>query len=245
MTWAIISETSLCLERATHLAQQLQLPILLPSDLQPEYILAVTPDGLEVRLKNTKPISVDFLAPGFLRRLHSITAREPLLRAVGLKKNIPLNILDVTAGFGIDACILAYAGAHVTLLEREPIMGLLLQDGLARAKAQGELMSVAARMHCEIVDAKDYLSALTEKNYPDVIYLDPMFVHPKSALPNKQMQFLQHLSDDSDADQLLNLALKCAHKRVVIKRSINAPYLAGLKPDMSIKSKLLRFDVFL
>jgi 16S rRNA (guanine1516-N2)-methyltransferase len=233
------------MSRAQDLAKLLNLPILLPTDNQPDYILAVMSDHLEVQLKNTKPICVDFLTPQFIRRLHSVTVREPLLRAVGFKKNIPLTILDVTAGFGQDACILAYMGAQVILLEREPIMGVLLRDGLARAQTQGELMSVAGRMHCEITDAKDYLTALTPEHYPDVIYLDPMFVHTKSALPNKQMQFLQNLSNDSDADQLLNLALERAGKRVVIKRSINAPHLGGLKPDMCIKSKLLRFDVFI
>jgi 16S rRNA (guanine1516-N2)-methyltransferase len=157
-----------------------------------------------------------------------------------------MTILDVTAGFGQDACILAYAGAQVTLLEREPIMGLLLQDGLARAQSQGVLMAVAARMHCEIIDARDYLSKLTPEHYPDVIYLDPMFVHTKSALPNKNMQFLHYLSGETlDADQLLKWALSKARKRVVIKRSINAPHLGEVKPDMCIKSKLLRFDVFL
>ncbi len=245
MAWAIISDTPACMQRATLLSKQLNLPVLSASDKYPDYILAVMNDHLEVQLKNTKPIYVDFLDPQFLRRLHSVTVREPLLRAVGFKRNIPLHILDVTAGFGIDACIMAYAGAHIILLEREPIMGVLLQDGLARAQTQGELMSVAARMHCEVVDAKDYLTALLPEHYPDVIYLDPMFVHTKSALPNKQMQFLQNLSNDSDADQLLNLALERASKRVVIKRSINAPHLGGIKPDMCIKSKLLRFDVFL
>jgi 16S rRNA (guanine1516-N2)-methyltransferase len=245
MVWAIISDTPSCMQRAIELGKQLRLPILSAQDQRPDYILAVMPDHLEVQLKNTKPLYVDFLDPQFLRRLHSVTVREPLLRAVGFKKNIPLHILDVTAGFGIDACIMAYAGAEVILLEREPIMGVLLQDGLARAQAQGELMLVAARMHCEITDAKDYLTALTPEHYPDVIYLDPMFVHTKSALPSKQMQFLQNLSNDSDADQLVNLARERAGKRVVIKRSLNAPHLGGLKPDMCIKSKLLRFDVFL
>jgi 16S rRNA (guanine1516-N2)-methyltransferase len=96
------------------------------------------------------------------------------------------------------------------------------------------------------MDAKIYLLNLEAADYPDVIYLDPMFVHrKKSALPNKNMQFLQARSDDSDADELLTVALTRARKRVVIKRSLNAPYLAALKPNVTFKSKLLRFDVFL
>jgi 16S rRNA (guanine1516-N2)-methyltransferase len=194
----------------------------------------------------TKPIVVDFLSTKSLHRLHTATLRDPLLRAVGLKANNALNILDATAGFGQDACLFAYFGANVILLEREPQMAELLQAGLMQAQREGELIETAERMSLVIIDAKDYLLNLNESDYPDVIYLDPMFVHKKkSALPNKNMQFLQNLSDDSDADELLNVALTHARKRVVIKRSLNAPHLAGAKPDMCIKSKLLRFDVFL
>ncbi len=193
-----------------------------------------------------KPVVVDFLSSKSLHRLHTSSIRDPLLRAAGLKANKALKILDATAGFGQDACLFAYFGAQVIMLEREPQMADLLQAGLKQAQTEGELTEAAQRMSLVIIDAKDYLLNLNENDYPDVIYLDPMFVHrKKSALPNKNMQFLQNLSDDSDADELLNLALTRARKRVVIKRSINAPHLGGLKPDMSIKSKLIRLDVFL
>lgn len=190
-------------------------------------------------------IVVDFLSSKSIHRLRTSNLRDPLLRAVGLK-NDPLTVLDATAGFGTDACLLAYYGANVLMLEREPTMGALLQAGLNRAQNEGELMQVAARMSLKMIDAKQYLRDLNPADYPDVIYLDPMFVHrKKSALPNKNMQFLQSCCDDSDADELLTLALTRAHKRVVIKRALTAPLLGGIKPDLCIKSKLLRFDVIL
>lgn len=192
-----------------------------------------------------KPIVVDFLSSKSLHRLRTSTLRDPLLRALGFKKNQKLNIIDTTAGFGGDALLMAYFGAHVLMLEREPKMAELLQAGLTAAQQSVELAEVVVRMALKIIDAKDYLLNLNPNEYPEVIYLDPMFVHKKSALPNKQMQFLQQLSDDSDADQLLNIALTRASKRVVIKRSINAPHLGDLTPDMCIKTKLLRFDVFI
>lgn len=192
-----------------------------------------------------KPIVVDFLSSQSLHRLRTSTIRDPLLRALGLKNNQTLNIIDATAGFGGDALLMAYFGANVLMLEREPKMAELLQAGLIAAQNSAQLSEATARLALKIIDAKTYLLNLNADDYPDVIYLDPMFVHKKSALPNKQMQFLQQLSDDSDADQLLNIALTRVRKRVVIKRSIHAPELGGLKPDMSIKGKLLRFDVFL
>lgn len=192
-----------------------------------------------------KPITVDFLSNQTMHRLRTSTLRDPLLRALGFKKNLNLNIIDATAGFGSDALLMAYHGARVVMLEREPQMAALLQAGLALAQNSETLGEATSRLTLIINDAKDYLVNLHEHEYPDVIYLDPMFVHKKSALPNKQMQFLQNLVKDHDADELLKLALTRAHKRVVIKRSIHAPYLGEVKPDMSIKSKLLRFDVFM
>ncbi|HLF67124.1 MAG TPA: class I SAM-dependent methyltransferase, partial [Gammaproteobacteria bacterium] len=224
MIEAVLAETPLCLDRALSLGAMLHCPVISASDPKPKAYLAVSPTHLEVRQASTKPILVDFLAPKFLHRLHSTRARDPLLRAVDLKPHMPRTIIDATAGFGIDACMLAYAGAHVTLVERDPIMGLLLQDGILRAQTSGELKAVANRMHVVLFDAKDYLKTLSASDHPDVIYLDPMFVHSKSALPNKNMQFLQQQAGLShDADALLNLACDVARQRVVVKRALQAP----------------------
>ena len=50
-------------------------------------------------------------------------------------------------------------------------------------------------------------------------------------------------SDDDSAD-LLALALAQAKYRVVVKRSVSAEWLGGLKPSYSLTGKSTRFDVF-
>jgi 16S rRNA (guanine1516-N2)-methyltransferase len=82
---------------------------------------------------------------------------------------------------------------------------------------------------------------------PDVVYLDPMFPHrKKSALVKKEMRlFQQFLGPDEDADALLEPALVLAKQRVVVKRPDTAPYLNNCEPNMAIKGKKLRFDVYL
>lgn len=40
-------------------------------------------------------------------------------------------------------------------------------------------------------------------------------------------------------------AMRIAQKRVVVKRALKAPYIDGRVPQGSIKSKLLRFDLYL
>jgi 16S rRNA (guanine1516-N2)-methyltransferase len=60
------------------------------------------------------------------------------------------------------------------------------------------------------------------------------------------MQMFRSLvGDDTDADQLLGLALGVATRRVVVKRPVHAPFLAQKKPTHSFVGKTARFDMYL
>ena len=91
------------------------------------------------------------------------------------------------------------------------------------------------------------LTAASLNKIPDVIYLDPMFPHrKKSALVKKEMLAFQSLiGDDNDSNELLNVCLQTAKKRVVVKRPIKAPYLNDQKPSLSMKMKKHRFDIYI
>ena len=82
---------------------------------------------------------------------------------------------------------------------------------------------------------------------PDVIYLDPMYPeHGTNALPHKEMRWLRELvGEDTDADALLAPALLLARKRVVVKRPLKAPDLAGVAPHHRHRGRAVRFDVYL
>ena len=82
--------------------------------------------------------------------------------------------------------------------------------------------------------------------YPDVIYIDPMFpAREKSGKVKKEMQlFHQLVGTDDDSSTLLPLALAVARYRVVVKRSVHAPFLADQKPGYSLKGKSTRFDIY-
>ena len=45
-----------------------------------------------------------------------------------------------------------------------------------------------------------------------------------------------------DEEELLGAALSAHPRRIVIKRPLKGPYLAGIKPDYSIKGKTIRYD---
>ena len=80
---------------------------------------------------------------------------------------------------------------------------------------------------------------------PDVVYLDPMFpARTKSAAVKKKFQLLHHLEAPcADEDALMDAALAAGPRRVVVKRPVKAPVLAGVRPSHSVAGKAVRFDV--
>ena len=145
--------------------------------------------------------------------------------------------------------MLASLGCQVTLLERNPLVHALLEDGLLRARnSQDETFSaIIARMKLVSADANEWLNQLSTHQYPDVIYLDPMFPErQKSALVQKSMRFFHEIvGADSDSAELLAIARRRALKRITVKRPANAGHLAALNPDFMIKGKTTRYDVYL
>jgi DNA-3-methyladenine glycosylase I len=83
---------------------------------------------------------------------------------------------------------------------------------------------------------------------PDVVLLDPMFpVRQKSGLIKKKFQLLQKLEQPSadEEAELLQAALAASPRRIVIKRPLKGPYLAGRQPDYSLCGTAIRYDCIL
>lgn len=177
--------------------------------------------------------------------------RELLVKAAGaLKKTMneegPVRVLDATAGFGEDSLLLAAAGCHVRLCERDPVIAALLRDGLKRAALLPQLSEAVSRMQLREEDSIRVMEELKEGEM-DVIYLDPMFPERrKNAQTGKKFQLLHHLEKPcTDEVDLLRAALRARPVRVVVKRPPKGPYLAGLKPDFSLQGKAVRYDILL
>ena len=164
---------------------------------------------------------------------------ERVVRAVG-KCPEQGRLVDATAGLGRDSALLAAAGWQVVMLERQPVLQALLRDGLSRA---GDF---ATRMTLEAGDSRDWL--VGHPDSMDVVYLDPMFPQrSKSAAIKKELLWVQQLcSVDSQQDEqvLLSAGLVCARRRVVVKRPLRAPPLAGVAPASSLTGKTVRFDIY-
>jgi 16S rRNA (guanine1516-N2)-methyltransferase len=247
----ILPATPLLSEKAIQLANLFHLSLVntQPSDLS--LVLHLTLERLELRDMKSKmgPVFVDFVG-GKLdhRRRYGGGRKQPLAKAIGLKHGATPIVLDATAGLGRDAFILASLGCYVQMVERSKVVAALLYDGLQRAQQNAEIGPfIQERLQFVHDDAQHHLSHLLDTTQrPDVIYLDPMYPHrQKFALVKKEMQLFQRVvGQDLDASALLEIALACAKRRVVIKRPKWALNLTNINPNFCIKSENTRFDVY-
>ncbi|WP_371915604.1 class I SAM-dependent methyltransferase [Pseudomonas sp. PA1(2017)] len=230
-------------------AQQWAQHLGLPLEGEAGYALQLGEAGLqlvELGPQAPGPVRVDFVEGAVAhRRQFGGGAGQMIAKAVGIAQGIRPRVLDATAGLGRDAFVLASLGCKVDLIERQPLIGALLEDGLQRAAADAEVVSIVARMRLLQGNAIE-LMAGWQGEAPQVIYLDPMFPHrDKSALVKKEMRlFRPFVGDDLDAPALLEAALKLVSHRVVVKRPRKAPVIEGAKPGYALEGKSSRYDIY-
>ena len=191
-------------------------------------------------------VRVDFVEGAVAhRRLFGGGTGQMIAKAVGVQSGVRPQVLDATAGLGRDAFVLASLGCDMTLIERQPLIAALLEDGLARAKGDREVGPIVAHMRLLQGNAIELMSRWVEAP-PQVIYLDPMFPHrDKTALVKKEMRLFRPLvGDDQDAPALLAAALALASHRVVVKRPRKAPCIEGPKPSYALEGKSSRYDIY-
>lgn len=245
-----------CVAPETHaqLAARLSLPLWSPEqavEQQCGFLLFYDSACLSLKQNDqgaSGPLCVDFEDTTLTYRQRHSRQPEAILKALGAKHGETLRIVDATAGWGLDAFVLASAGHRVDLLERSVILHALLQDGLRRATASLDerLAVIASRMTLHFGDSSVKLQAWGD-DHPDVIYLDPMFPErSKSAKVKKNMYLLQQmLLDELPTETLLRDALSLAKRRVVVKRPAHAGFLEDIKPSFQLAGKSNRFDIYL
>jgi 16S rRNA (guanine1516-N2)-methyltransferase len=174
--------------------------------------------------------------------------KDPLLNAMGKSRTV----LDMTAGWGSDAVHIALSGRKVISAERNPVVYQLLVQARSRL---GDI-ELSQRLNFVHLDATGYGFTQTWSRQVgsemeiDLVYLDPMFSEKqskraKSKKPMRLMQQLTEVPSDSNEQRLFENALSIARKRVVVKRALKAPFINDIKPQGSIRSKMLRFDLYL
>ncbi len=169
-----------------------------------------------------------------------VNFKDPLLSRC--LKGLPegFSALDATAGFGKDALEIAKNKKcrSILLVEREKWLFYLLQEGVANAANH----DVLNKFFIKNADSHEHLNN-TKSNY-DLIYIDPMFPGVRKSKAKRSIQALRDLTKEIETNGLLGLAIKKATNRVVVKRHKNSIYLEDLKPNYSVKGKVVRYDVY-
>lgn len=257
-TLAVVASNDEWLPAARALAVQLDIPCLdciSPEEIDvPAQVLYL---GAQLQLRATGhkapgPVFANFVGGSAAhRRKFGGGKGQQIAKAVGLRSGFYPRVIDATAGLGRDAFVLASLGCEVLMLERNPVVRALLEDGLRRlreaAQSDAELAGIAARLRLDNSDlsAVDWLAGQAPESQP-VVYLDPMFPERgKSAKVKKEMAAFHLLvGSDEDADALLEPAFAACYYRTVVKRPRSAPFLADRKPSLSLEGKSGRFDIY-
>ncbi|MES0328445.1 MAG: class I SAM-dependent methyltransferase [Gammaproteobacteria bacterium] len=246
----IVCDSDTLYEQARSFAAEQQLPLFNKKDNSFELQLIFGSERIELFDKqlNTS-IFVDFVSGALAHRQQFGGGRgQAIAKAIGLKQGKTPSVLDVTAGLARDAYILATLGCRMTLVEKSPVLSVLIQDGINRgleSEQSAQTLSEDFELHNQ--NAINFMKNLDKHLLPEIIYIDPMYPErKKSALVKKDMQILQRLLEKEEKDgELLEAALNCARERVVVKRPVHAPCLTTTKPATSIHSKKTRYDIYL
>jgi len=259
---SIVCTDSEMLAEAALLGQALDLPLVKASELAfvdikklecSQFVLILSEQGLALQQTGAKApgaIKVDFTAGSVdHRRKQGGGKGQMIAKACGLKGCATPDILDMTAGLGKDAFVLASLGCELLLSERSAIVYALLKDGFTRARrfaaySDPELAIILERM--TLLPNSDSRHLILPEEKVDVVYLDPMFpTREKSADVKKEMRaFHKIVGADLDSNELLPQALALAIYRVVVKRPRKAPFLNHKPPSFQLMGKSSRYDIY-
>ncbi len=193
---------------------------------------------------NIPAVTMDFCGGKMKSRMLSSGHKNELIKALSIKNNLKIRILDTTSGFGKDSFILASKGAKVIMLEQNPLIFNITNNALQRAAKNSDIKYIVSNIHIYNIEASEFLESYCDEPF-DCIYLDPMFPkRNKNALVKKEMQMFHKLAYYGNNKELFQLAILKAKHKVVVKRMLHDEVLIPLKPSYQILGKNIRFDVY-
>ena len=180
-----------------------------------------------------------------IHRLTPLRPGQPLKKALGFRGK-SLKVLDVTAGWGRDAWLMANLGCDVIAVEKNELVFTFLDSLNTRLKKPGCFPEKpAGSLKFILGDSLNYLKHITRGEEPDVIYMDPMFKPNKKSASEKALQILQEITetDDKMTRKLFTAALSKSRDKVIVKQHRREkPFKGPLRH--SFFGRAVRFDVF-
>lgn len=243
-TCILLADENVPRQTVADLQTKLRLPLTAVRTEEDVLCLHVTANGLFLE-QGKQSLCGDFTK--LLKRTKpSLLVNELPVRAVkGREAKAGLTVIDATAGLGEDAFLLAASGCFVKLYERDPMIAALLRDALRRALSNPETAETARRMELFEQDSTEAMPHLSF--VPDAVFLDPMFPEKeKNSLTKKKFQLLHRLERPCEEEEaLLQAAFAARARKIVVKRPIKAPPLAGYPPQYTLKGRTVRYDCIL
>lgn len=211
------------------------LPVL-RAKYNAESILLVTRKGLAA---NTREGELFFHLNMAHLRIKTLKAGKPDNMAEAMRLQPGMSVLDCTLGLASDAIVssLIVGGeGKVTGLEINPLIALIVRDGLRTFEAQcPEIKAALERIEVVRADYRDYLAAAKSRSF-DVVYIDPMFRRPIRR--SVHLQPLRALADHGEIEKsALAEAARVAKRRVVVKEANASPEFARLGVDYVMGGK--------
>ncbi|NLT94686.1 MAG: class I SAM-dependent methyltransferase [Clostridia bacterium] len=161
-----------------------------------------------------------FFHPGMaIPRIKMLKKGEPDPMVQAMDINEGDRILDCTLGMASDAIVAGFAAGSmgkVTGIESSPIIYVITKWGLAGYQ-EGSKDAQKVMRNIAVINAyyEEYLQKLPENSY-DIVYFDPMFEKP--LIRSNGIQGLRAFANYAQINKkIIELALKVAKKRVVIK----------------------------
>ncbi|MFD2371400.1 class I SAM-dependent methyltransferase [Brevibacillus sp. GCM10020057] len=128
-------------------------------------------------------------------------------------------VVDATMGLGADSIVFAHAtgeSGHVIGIESEPVLAILVEDGLKRWSSDDIVLQQAMRrIEVRCGNHLDVLKGMPEKSV-DVVYFDPMFevtVQSSTGIAGVR----EYANRETLRLEAVEEAMRVAKKRVVLK----------------------------
>ncbi|RXT15204.1 class I SAM-dependent methyltransferase [Ammoniphilus sp. CFH 90114] len=128
------------------------------------------------------------------------------------------SMLDCTMGLGADSLVASFVvgeTGRVVGIESEPMIALLVEEGLKELELFKELDEAARRIEVIAKHHLEVLQRLPSKSF-DVVYFDPMF--RQSIAESTSLQVLRGFANPSPLETTaIQEAVRVARRRVVLK----------------------------
>ena len=191
----------------------------------------------DLSLKNSKPFDLNY--PDFKK----ITSKSSLLKKCFSVKDEGKKVIDLTAGYCLDALEISFMGFSVTAIEKKSWLYEFTKQNLKNISANN-LRKAAQNLKLLKGDSLNLINNLSELK---IAYIDQMFELKSEAKAKKEIQFLRNLElNEIPLKDFIQPCKKNNIKKIIIKSSLNSNLksLTGLKPSRVIKGKAFKFSIF-